>query len=214
MAVAVIAVLYAGRQRHFAEVQRKATQEKTILANNLEKSLRESNRVLATRNFDRAQAAFEKEQIGPGLLWMIESWRSAAAAGDSTWQHAARANLAAWQPYHPRLLAVLSHPEPVDAVAFSPDGKTIATGSDDGTARLWDAASGQPIGLPIQHASTVHAVAFSPDGKTILTGCEDKTARLWDAATRQPIGSPHRACRRGPERGVQPRRQDHPDRER
>jgi len=192
VAVAVIAVLYAGRQRHFAEARLKATQEITGLANNLEKSLKESNRVLATRNFDRAQAAFEKEQIGPGLLWMIESWRSAAAAGDPTWEHAARANLAAWQPYHVRLRDVLSYADSVDAVAFSPDGRTIATGSDDGTARLWDAATGQAIGSPFQHASTVQAVAFSPDGKTLLTGCEDKTARLWNAATLQPIGSPIR----------------------
>ena len=190
VAVAVIAVLYAVRQRYFAEARLKATQEITGLANNLEKSLKESNRVLATRNFDRAQAAFEKEQIGAGLLWMIESWRSAAAAGDATWQHAARANVAAWQPYHARLRAVLSHHDPIDAVAFSPDGRTIATGSDDGTARLWDAATGQPIGSPIQHASTVNAVAFSPDGKTTLTGCEDKAARLWDAVTCQPIGLP------------------------
>jgi WD40 repeat protein len=190
VAVAVIAVLYAGRQRSFAEAQFKATQEITGLANDLEKSLKESNRVLATRNFDRAQAAFEKEQIGAGLLWMIESWRSAAAAGDSTWQHAARANVAAWQPYHARLRAVLSHPAPVDAVAFSPDGRTIATGSDDGTARLWDAATGQAIGSALDHGGTVFAVAFSPDGKTLLTGCTDQKARLWDVATHQLVGTP------------------------
>ncbi len=190
VAVAVLSVLYADRQRRFAIDKAEAARKITALAGDLKTSLAGSNRLLAIRNFDRGQAAFEKEQVGPGLLWMIESWRSAIAAGDRDWQHAARANLAAWQPHHARLKAVLSHEGPVDAAAFSPDGKTVLTGGDDRTARLWDAATGQPIGQPLHHQATVVAVAFSPDGKTILTGSEDRTARLWDAATGQPIGSP------------------------
>ncbi len=193
----VIAVLYAEGQHHFATEQAKANTEITRLNADLGKergsltaSLAVSNRLLAIRNFDRGQAAFEKGEIGPGLLWMVESWRSAVAARDPAWQHAARANLAAWRPHHARLKAVLSHDSPVDAAAFSPDGKTVLTGGDDGTARLWEAATGRPIGQPIRHAGVVTIVAFSPDGRTLLTGSKDKTARLWDAATGQPVGSP------------------------
>jgi WD40 repeat protein/Flp pilus assembly protein TadD len=75
-------------------------------------------------------------------------------------------------------------------VAFSPDGKTIATAGWDG-ARLWDAATLRPIGTPLPHPhpSPVEAVAFSPDGKTIATAGWDG-ARLWDAATARLIGTP------------------------
>ena len=89
-------------------------------------------------------------------------------------------------------------------VAFSPDGKTILTGCYDKTARLWDAATGRPLGPPMEHSGRVLTVAFSPDGKTILTGSYDKTARLWDAATSQPIGPPMPHLGHALARGVQP----------
>jgi WD40 repeat protein len=84
----------------------------------------------------------------------------------------------------------MNHEDRVIAVAFSPDGKTVLTGSVDGKARLWDAETGQPLSPPMAHQDSVHAVAFSPDGKTVLTGSWDNTARLWDAATGQPLGPP------------------------
>ena len=85
----------------------------------------------------------------------------------------------------------LRHAGPVNAVAFSPGGKTVLTGSDDNTARLWNVATGKSIGMPLRHAGSVNAVAFSPDGKTVLTGSlMDKKAQLWDVATGKPIGEP------------------------
>jgi tetratricopeptide (TPR) repeat protein len=64
-------------------------------------------------------------------------------------------------------------------VAFRPDGKAVLTGSHDSTARLWDTATGKPIGPPLAHHREVVSVAFSPDGKAVLTGSSDRTARLW-----------------------------------
>ena len=68
-------------------------------------------------------------------------------------------------------------------MAFSPDGKTVITGCEDRTARLWDASTGRPIGPPLTHQGAVMAVAFSPDGTTVITGSRDGTARFWDVAT-------------------------------
>ncbi len=76
--------------------------------------------------------------------------------------------------------------------AISPDGKTLFTACSDGTARLWDAATGQQKCAPLQHKSSVLGLALSPDGKTLLTGCADGMAHLWDVWRRTPRVPPFR----------------------
>jgi WD40 repeat protein len=77
----------------------------------------------------------------------------------------------------------------VNSAAFSHDGRLIVTASSDQTARVWDAATGKPIGEPLNgHTDAVMSAAFSLDGKRIVTASCDGTVRVWDAATGQPIG--------------------------
>ena len=84
----------------------------------------------------------------------------------------------------------LGHQGQCWSVAFSPDGKTVLTGSQDKTARLWDVATGRPLGLPMKHQGGVDGRGLQPRRQDVLTGSDDKTARLWDAATGQPLGPP------------------------
>ncbi len=76
------------------------------------------------------------------------------------------------------------HQDEIYSVSFSPDGKTLATAGDDGTARLWN-TSGQQLSLLKGHQGGVRSVSFSPDGKTLATAGDDGTARLWNTSGQQ-----------------------------
>ncbi|PYJ06715.1 MAG: hypothetical protein DME25_05905, partial [Verrucomicrobia bacterium] len=64
------------------------------------------------------------------------------------------------------------------------------TASDDSTARVWDAQSGQALTQPLKHNGAMSSAQFSPDGKRIVTASRDSTARVWDAQSGQPLTGP------------------------
>ena len=93
-----------------------------------------------------------------------------------------------WQ--NAALVATLTgHSDPVYSVAFSPDGRTLASGSYDNTIKLWDVQSQREIATLTGHSDPVYSVAFSPDGRTLASGTWDKTIKLWDVQSQRQIAT-------------------------
>ncbi len=93
----------------------------------------------------------------------------------------------------PKLRATLKgHTSVVVSVAFSPDGKTLASASYDGTLKLWDMATGKERATLGEYTGCVGCVAFSPDGKTLASGTIGSPVLLPRPQERQVVGRGHR----------------------
>jgi WD40 repeat protein/serine/threonine protein kinase len=155
----------------------------------IRRSLHETHTSLARLALDRGMNLCEQGNVRDGILWLAHSLRI-TPADDADLQHLIRVSLGGWGRQFRGLRGSLEHRGSITAVAFSPDGKTILTGSKDGTARLWDVATSKPVGVSLNHKSSVTAVAFGYDGKTILTGSEDHTVWRWNIAEKKSINLP------------------------
>src|SRR5260221_678339 len=91
------------------------------------------------------------------------------------------------QPPGTTLLTYSGHSDYVDAVAWSPNGQFIASGSWDGTAQVWDARTGALLTTYKRHTDIVSALAWSPDGQYIASGDRDQTEQVWDERTGAPL---------------------------
>ncbi len=145
----------------------------------------ELNRQLAHNLYERANGQLAQGKLEQGIAYLEAAYEKTPEA-DQLRRSIANV-MGGWAELAPICLPNLAE---VSTAWFSPDGSTVFTGCADGSARLWDSATGRPIGEPMRHDGPIRVSVFSRDGRTLLTGSDDKSARLWDARTGKPIGEP------------------------
>jgi WD40 repeat protein/serine/threonine protein kinase len=114
----------------------------------------------------------------------LEELLQAVPAETRNWEWHYLRNLPAAEPAKLRV-----HRQAIRAATASPDGKLLATASNDGTICVWDPSSNRKVLFLLQHASPVTAVAFTPDARTLASAAGDGTVKLWDAGTGKEVRS-------------------------
>ncbi len=131
-------------------------------------------------------------QSGQSLHTLRTYWGERAVYSPTGEQMASRAvdDVKLWDAKTGRLIRTLKHPDSVWSVAYSRNGKQIASGNRDHSVRLWDAQTGDLLHTLNGHTHPVYSVRYSPNGEQIASYGEDGIVRLWDA---QPGQSKHTA---------------------
>ena len=175
--VAELAQVEAERQRELADVARSDAEA----ARELE--------VKARADADLQRERFERFEYGRTIQVAHQDWREADVAAAVALLDNTRDRFRGWEwRYVHRLchsdqLTLKGHTGAVFSASFSPDGTRVVTGSEDKTAKIWNAMSGAVVLILKGHAGIIRSASFSPDGTRVVTASEDKTAKIWNVTS-------------------------------
>jgi WD40 repeat protein len=125
--------------------------------------------------------------LGPALEILGETHDAAFSPDGKTFATGAF-KLILWDAATSRPVWTAGTQSVIRSLCFSPDGQLLVHLVEEGTARLFDARTGMPLGPTLRHRANLWQSSLSPDGRFVLTCGTDQTARLWDAATGLPLG--------------------------
>jgi WD40 repeat protein len=147
-----------------------------------------TGRNLKTLTRDAQRPVFETVVSPDGKLLATASWSQPQSAPTNGVNGEKFARI--WNTETKSEIELKGHESPVHTVAFSPNSKLVVTVSEDGTAIVWEAATGRKlVRLKVNDSCAVQSVVFSPNRRFIATGCLDGTATVWDLATGRSIAS-------------------------
>jgi TolA-binding protein len=172
----------AEEQRRIAEEQRKAAEEQRRIAEE-QRDIAERRRIATLAELATSERL--RGNLDSALRLSVHSARLGQALDRDVGAAVAPTALSAALSQSNWHLMLSGHEKSklVGSAVFSPDGSRIVTASEDKTARIWDASTGNAIAILRGHESYVYFAAFSPDGTRIVTTSNDRTARVWDTVT-------------------------------
>jgi eukaryotic-like serine/threonine-protein kinase len=174
-----VAAFYNLELRKANEAKQIALQDAVTARAGEEKARKTAERFQYSQHITLAQIAWQESNMG-----RLEQLLDACPTDyQKTWEwHYLK------RQCHPNVVTFTGHLGGCFTLAFHPDGKRIATGSLDGTVKLWDATTGQELFTFPGHATEITKVVFSPDGKRVAAANGfDRTVNVWDIATRQVV---------------------------